>query len=231
MIPSCDENPDWSSSLSDFKTLYQQGSDPTNFLSQVKQSHMQMELTYQEAGRPLPKAYDGDQGLIAFTLGQMEEGIMEKLIEERLRVTGSGTWDTWGDFTKDAKQVHDIIRAVAQNLSKRSKDRKNHGKEDVKKEENKRDRSRSARTTGTQGGGGGGSSRDPNNDHRPLVKNHFKNKVWQKAPYDRCTMPPFGENGATICVYLWWGLTCKWCAEGNCQTRSGTPREKRPGVI
>ena len=39
VIPSYDENPDWSSSLSDFETLYQQGPDPINFLSQVKQSH------------------------------------------------------------------------------------------------------------------------------------------------------------------------------------------------
>ena len=60
VIPSYDENPDcWSSSLSDFETLHQQGADPANFLSQVKQSHMQMELTYQEAGEPVPKAYDG----------------------------------------------------------------------------------------------------------------------------------------------------------------------------
>ena len=118
-----------------------------------------MELTYQEAGKPLPKAYDGDEGLVFFTLGRMEEGIMEKLIEKRLRVTGSDTWDTWGDFTKDAKQVHDIIQAVAQNISKRSKHRKNHGKEDDKKEESKRDRSRSARALGTQGGGGGGCVR------------------------------------------------------------------------
>ena len=44
-------------------------------------------------------------------------------------------------------------------------------------------------------------------------------------------MPPFCENGATICVYLWWGLTCKFCAEGNCQARSGTAREKDPDVI
>ena len=80
-------------------------------------------------------------------------------------------------------------------------------------------------------GVGGGASGDRNNDHRPLVKNHFKNKVWQKAPYDRYTMPPFGEDGATICVYLWWGLTCKRCAGGNCQARSGTPREKRPDAI
>ena len=58
---------------------------PINFLSQVKQSHMQMELTYQEAGKPLPKAYNGDEGLISFTLGHMEEGIMEKVIEQRLR--------------------------------------------------------------------------------------------------------------------------------------------------
>ena len=156
VIPSYDENPDWSSSLNDFETLYQQGSDPINFLSQVKQSHMQMELTYQEAGKPLPKAYDGEEGLIVFTLGRMEEGIMEKLIERRLQTTGSDEWDTWAEFTKDVKQVHDIIQAVKQNLSKRSKDRKSHGKEDEKKEENKRDRSRSARTTGTQGGGGGG---------------------------------------------------------------------------
>ena len=40
VIPSYDENPDWSSSLSDFETLYQKGGDPINFLSQVKQSHM-----------------------------------------------------------------------------------------------------------------------------------------------------------------------------------------------
>jgi len=66
VIPSYDENPAWSSSLSDFETLYQQGSDPINFLSQAKQSHMQMELTYQEAGKPLPKAYDGEEGLILF---------------------------------------------------------------------------------------------------------------------------------------------------------------------
>ena len=46
VIPSYDENPDWSSSLSDFETLYQKGEDPINFLSQAKQSHMQMELTY-----------------------------------------------------------------------------------------------------------------------------------------------------------------------------------------
>ena len=65
-----DENPDWSSSLNDFETLYQQGSDPINFLSQVKQSHMQMELTYQEAGKPLQKAYDSEEGLIVFTLGE-----------------------------------------------------------------------------------------------------------------------------------------------------------------
>ena len=155
VISSYDENPDLPSSLSDFETLYQQGSDPINFLSQAKQSHMQMELTYQEAGRPLPQAYDGDEGLISFTLGRMEEGIMEKLIEQRLRVTNSGTWDTWVEFTKNVKQVHDIIRAVAQNLSKRSKDRKHHGKEDGKKEESKRDRSRPARALGTQGGGGG----------------------------------------------------------------------------
>ena len=44
-------------------------------------------------------------------------------------------------------------------------------------------------------------------------------------------MPPFCENGSTICVYLWWGLTCKFCAEGNCQARSGTTREKDPDVI
>ena len=80
-------------------------------------------------------------------------------------------------------------------------------------------------------GVGGGASGDRNNDHRPLVKNHFKNKVWHKAPYGRCTMSPFGEDGATIYVYLWWGLTCKWCAEGNCQARSGTPREKRADAI
>ena len=52
-----------------------------------------MELTYQEAGKPLPKAYDGEEGLIVFTLGRMEEGIMEKLIERRLQVAGTGTWD------------------------------------------------------------------------------------------------------------------------------------------
>ena len=74
MISSYDENPDWSSSLSDFETLYQKGGDPIKFLSQVKQSHMQMELTYQGAGKPLPKAYDGDEGLISFTLGRMEDG-------------------------------------------------------------------------------------------------------------------------------------------------------------
>ena len=47
-------------------------------------------------------------------------------------------------------------------------------------------------------------------------------------------MPPFTDEGATICVYyLWWGLICKWCAEaeGNCQARSGTPREKRKDAI
>ena len=44
-------------------------------------------------------------------------------------------------------------------------------------------------------------------------------------------MPPFCEDGATICVYLWWGLTCKFCAEGNCQARGGQSREKRPEVI
>ena len=32
-------------------------------------------------------------------------------------------------------------------------------------------------------------------------------------------------------MYLWWGLTCKWCAEGNCQARSGTPCEKREEAI
>ena len=115
-----------------------------------------MELTYQEAGKPLPKAYDGEEGLIVFTPGRMEEGIMEKLIERRLQTTGSGSWGTWAEFTKDVKQVHGIIQAAKQNLSKRSKDRKRHGKDDAKKEENKRDRSQSARTTGTQGGGGGG---------------------------------------------------------------------------
>ena len=227
VIPMYDENPDWSSSLNEFETLYQQGSDPINFLSQVKQSHMQMELTYQEAGKPLQKAYDSEEGLIVFTLARMDEGIMEKLIERRLQTTGSDEWDTWAEFTKDVKQVHDIIQAVKQNLSKRSKDRKSQGKEDEKKEESKRDRSRSARTTGTQGGGGGGSSRD-GSDHRPLVKNHFKNKVWHKAPYDRCTMPPYCADGSTICVYLWWGLTCKFCAEGNCQAKGGKSREKRP---
>ena len=112
MIPSYDENPDWPSSLNDFETLYQQGSDPINFLSQAKQSYMQMELTYQEAGKPLQKAYDSESGLIAFTLGRMEEGIMEKLIERRLQTTGSDEWDTWAEFTKDVKQVHDIIQAV-----------------------------------------------------------------------------------------------------------------------
>ena len=158
VIPSYDENPDWPSSLSDFETLYQQGADPINFLSQAKQSHMQMELTYQEAGKPLPKAYDGEEGLILFTLGRMEEGIMEKLIEQRLRVANTGTWSTWAEFTKDVKQVHGIILAVQQNLSRRSKDHKNQGKDDEQKEESKRERSRSrsARTTGTQGGGGGG---------------------------------------------------------------------------
>ena len=59
-----------------------------------------MELTYREAGKPLPKAYDGDEELISFTLAHMEETIMEKVIEQRLRVTGSDTWDTWGEFTK-----------------------------------------------------------------------------------------------------------------------------------
>ena len=48
---------------------------------------------------------------------------MEKLIERRLQTTGSDEWDTWAEFTKDAKQVHGIIQAVKQNLSKRSKDR------------------------------------------------------------------------------------------------------------
>ena len=103
-----------------------------------------MELTYQEAGKPLPKAYDGEEGLIIFTLGWMEERIVEKLIEQRLRDTNTDTWDTWAEFTKDVKQVHNIIQAVQQNLSKRSKDCKNHGKDDDKKEENKRGRSRSA---------------------------------------------------------------------------------------
>ena len=51
-----------------------------------------MELTYQEAGKPLPKAYDGEEGLIVFTLGRMEEGIMEKLSERRLQTTGSDSW-------------------------------------------------------------------------------------------------------------------------------------------
>ena len=102
---------------------------------------------------------------------------------------------------KDVKQVHDIIQAVKQNLNKRSKDRKNSGEEDEKKGESKRDRSRSARALGTRNGGGGGASGE-RGDHRPLVKNHFKTKVWHSAPYDRCTMPPFGEDGTTICVYL-----------------------------
>ena len=53
-------------------SLYQKGGDPINYLSQIKQSHMQMELTYREAGKPLPKAYDGDEGLISFTLAHME---------------------------------------------------------------------------------------------------------------------------------------------------------------
>ena len=97
---SYDENPDWSSSLSDFETLYQKGNDPINFMSQVKQSHMQMELSYQEAGKPLPKAYNGEEGLISFTLGRQEETIMEKLIEQRLRVTSSDTWDTWAEFER-----------------------------------------------------------------------------------------------------------------------------------
>ena len=127
VIVSFDENPDWSSSLSDFESLYQKGGDPINYLSQIKQSHMHMELTYQEAGKPLPKAYDGDEGLISFTLGHMEESIMEKVIEQRLRVKGSDTWDTWSEFTKDVKQVHDIIQVVKQNLNKRSKDRENSG--------------------------------------------------------------------------------------------------------
>ena len=50
VIPSYDENPDWPSSLSDFETLHMNGSDPINFLSQIKQSHMQMELTYDLPG-------------------------------------------------------------------------------------------------------------------------------------------------------------------------------------
>ena len=70
-----------------------------------------MELTYQAAGKLLPKAYDGEEGLIVFTLGRMEEGIMEKLIERRLQVAGTGTWGTWGEFAKDLKQVHDTIQA------------------------------------------------------------------------------------------------------------------------
>ena len=52
-----------------------------NFLSQVKQSHMQMKSTYQEAGTPMPKAYDGDEGLISFSLRWMEEAIMENSSE------------------------------------------------------------------------------------------------------------------------------------------------------
>ena len=101
VIPSYDENPDWSSSLREFESLLQSGDDPINYLSQVKQSHMQLELTYRDASKPLPKAYDGDEGLISFTLSHMEETIMEKVIEQRLRVTGSDTWGTWGEFTKD----------------------------------------------------------------------------------------------------------------------------------
>ena len=68
VIPSYGENPDWSSSLSDFEALYQKGGDFINFLPQVKQSHMQMELTYQEAGKPMPKAYGGEEGLASFAL-------------------------------------------------------------------------------------------------------------------------------------------------------------------
>ena len=98
VIPSYDENPGWSSSLNDFETLYQQGSDPINFLSQVKQSHM---------GKPLPKAYDGEEGLIVFTLGRMEEGIMEKLIERRLQTTGSDSWVTWAE----SGRVHERCKA------------------------------------------------------------------------------------------------------------------------
>ena len=128
----------------------------------------------------------------------------------------------------DIKKAHDTIQAVAQNLSKRTKDRKNNEKE---KEENKRDRSRSARAMTRTGAGGGGASADRNTDHRPLVKDHFKSKVWHKAPHGRCTMPPFGGGGSTICVCLWWGLTCKFCAEGNCQARSGQPRLKDKDII
>ena len=47
------------------------------------------------------------------------------------------------------------------------------------------------------GGGGGGSSRD-RNVHRPLVKNHFKNKAWwhhHKAPRKvRCCQLPGGYD-------------------------------------
>jgi len=188
---------------------------------------MQMELTYQEAGKPLPKAYESEEGLIAFTLERMDEGIMEKLVEQRLRVADTDTWDSWAEFTSDVKKVHDIIQAVAQNLSNRSKN----GKNEKDKEEGKsmRDRSRSARPMTRTGAGGASAERTT--DHRPLVKNHFKNKVWHKAPYDRCTMPPFGEDGSTICVYLWWGLTCKFCAEGNCQARSGVARLKDQSAI
>ena len=155
---------------------------------------------------------------------------MKKIIEQCLRVTETDTWGSWAEFTKDVKKVHDAIQAVQQNANKRSKDRKNHGKEDEKKDESKRDCNRAARSL-TRNGGGGGSAGGRGNDHRPLVKNHFKSKVWQNVPYYHCTMPPFTEEGATICVYLWWGLSCKWCAEGNCQARSGMAREKRKDAI
>ena len=44
-------------------------------------------------------------------------------------------------------------------------------------------------------------------------------------------MPPYCADGSTICVYLWWGLTCKFCAEGNCQAKGGKNREKRSEVL
>ena len=65
-----------------------------------------MELTYQEASKPLPRAYGGEGGLISFALGRMEESIMEKIIEQRLRVTDTDTWDSWAEFTKKGPWHH-----------------------------------------------------------------------------------------------------------------------------